>query len=141
MSNIYKVSENLYFAKILSGEDLLLALKNIAKKANVDIGFVQGIGALAKAKIGIYKEGEYEQIEIKPLKNRVLEVASLQGNIVKGGDGKYYPHVHIVLGRSKGETYAGHVLKGCIVQPFIEMFLYGGTLKANLIREFNHRWL
>ncbi len=140
MEAIFRLAENVFYIKLGKGVDLLESLKDLLSKTGFEIGYITGIGGLEKAKIGIFRGTGYDEIHVEPLENHVLEVASLQGNFVKSPSGEYFPHLHIVIARSEKEVYGGHVLKGCIVNPFLEVFVHAFPGKANVIAEFKHRW-
>jgi len=80
--------KNTIFVKIPQGEDPLRYLERL----DLDAGFFIGIGGLDYAKIGVFDGRQYRTIEVTPLPNYILEVLSITGNIVKGEDGKLYPH-------------------------------------------------
>jgi len=140
MGVILQLSDNVFFIKLGKGEDILESLKKLLPKTGFEIGFVTGIGGLEKARIGVFRGDSYDEITVEPLEGHVLEVASLQGNFAKSPSGEYYPHLHIVVVKYEREVYGGHVLKGCIVNPFLEIFVHAFPGKANVIAEFKHRW-
>ncbi len=140
MSRLFSLTESIYYVKLLKGEDLLKELRKLLPQTGLELGFITGIGGLERAKIGIFKGNGYDEVIIEALKGHVLEAASLIGNFVRAPNGEYYPHLHAVIARSKGEVYAGHVLEGCIVDPFLEIFIYALPGKTDVISEFKHRW-
>ncbi|WP_062661809.1 PCC domain-containing protein [Aeropyrum camini] len=54
-------------------------------------------------------------------RTRVIEVASLAGNILKTSEG-YNVHLHVTLGTSPRESVAGHLVRG-VAKPFMEVFI------------------
>jgi predicted DNA-binding protein with PD1-like motif len=51
-----------------------------------------------------------------------VEVLALLGDIALESDGKPVVHTHVVLGRSEGQTWGGHLL-AAIVSPTLELFV------------------
>jgi len=133
------VKRVLYF-KLKEGEDLLKTVEKVLEENEVDFCIIKGIGGLSKGKLGVFipSEKRYKEVEIEGSEG-IVEVASLLGNSIKGEDGKPHPHLHAVL--SNGEkVVAGHVLEGCRIKPFIELFILeieNGDKVRNL---FEHRW-
>ena len=140
MVKVYKLTENMFFIKMVSGEELISSLKKALTIIDKSFGIIFGLGALKKANIGYFRANKYHVVSVKA-KNNVLEVGILNGNFVKGPDGLYYPHLHIVIGEFNGETYSGHVLEGCIVHPLLEIFVNTLPATADVIKEFSHRWI
>ena len=106
------------FARLYENEDLLDAVASASKQANISAGFFTIIGTLKKAKIGFYRDGNYEPIEmIKP-----LEIASCIGNICLKEKAPI-AHAHIVVSDEKGQTFGGHVLPGCLISVTGELML------------------
>ena len=140
MGAVFQLSDNVFYVKLEKGEDVLESIRNLLPKTEFEIGFITGIGGLERARVGIFRGKDYDEVAVEPLEGHVLEVASLQGNFVKSPSGEYYPHLHIVVVKHSREVYGGHVLRGCIVNPFLEIFVYALPGKANVIAEFRHRW-
>ena len=106
------------FARLSEDEDLLRAVTLRAKQARITAGFFILIGALKKAKLGFYREGEYKPIEI----SEPLEIASCIGNIsVK--EEELVVHAHLSVSNERGEAFGGHLLPGCVVSVNAELVL------------------
>src|SRR3972149_2804079 len=98
------------FARFVEGEDLLETIKQVAENAKVSSGFFYLIGTLKKAKMGFYREGKYETIEM----NQPLEIVSCLGNISLKDD-KPFAHAHIAVSDEEGKVFGGHAMPGCII--------------------------
>jgi len=121
------------FARLLEDEDLLDTVTRVAAKAKVSAGFFLLIGTLKTAKLGFFREGDYETIEI----NEPLEIVSCMGDIsVK--EGKVFAHAHAAVSDEKGRVVGGHVMPGCIVGVTGELVLVE-TVGIKLLRKFDKK--
>ncbi len=120
--------------KIPKGADLIDYLRNKIKGDNLVGGFIFGIGAFEEARIGIYRDGNYDVIEVRSRNSYVIEVVSLAGNYLRVGDDVNI-HLHVGLARSHNEFYGGHLIKAT-VNPFLEVFLIE---VGDLSKIFTHR--
>lgn len=120
-------------ARLLENEDLLDSIARVAVEAKVSAGFFFLIGTLKTAKLGFFREGRYEAIEMK----RPLEIVSCLGNIsVK--DGKVFAHAHAAVSNEEGKVFGGHVMPGCVIGVTGELVLVE-ALGINLTREFDRK--
>lgn len=106
------------FARLYEDEDLLEAIASVSKQAKISAGFFTLIGTLKKAKIGFYRDGNYEPIEIFG----PLEVVSCIGNISLK-EKMPIAHAHLVVSDEKGQTFGGHTLPGCLISVTGELML------------------
>jgi len=121
----------LVFARLIEGEDLLETVTKAAGKAKVSAGVFFLIGTLKKAKMGFFREGKYETIEM----NQPLEIVSCLGNIsVK--ENKIFAHAHIAVSDDRGRVFGGHVMPGCIIGATGELVLIK-ALNLKLLRKFD----
>lgn len=119
------------FARLSENEDLLEMITEAAVKAKVSTGFFQLIGTLKTAKLGFFREGKYETVEMK----QPLEIVSCVGNIsVK--EGKAFAHAHIAVSDERGAVYGGHVMPGCLIGVTGELMLIQ-TKGIQLLRKFD----
>ena len=123
----------LVFARFVEDEDLLETITRVAERANVSAGFFFLIGTLKKAKIGFFREGKYEPIEM----NQTLEIVSCSGNVsIK--ENKVFAHAHIAVSDDKGRVFGGHVMPECIIGTTGELVLTEAQ-NIKLLREFDER--
>lgn len=106
------------FARLYEDEDLLEAIASASKQAKISAGFFTLIGTLKRAKIGFYRDGNYEPIEIAG----PLEIVSCIGNISLK-EKKPIVHAHLVVSDEKGQTFGGHTLLGCLISVTGELML------------------
>ena len=94
------------------GADLLDGISEICTKNNIQFGWLQGLGAVQKARIGFYDQvkKEYHFLDLP----EPLEITQLTGNISLK-DGSPMVHAHATLADSSGKAYGGHLAPGTIV--------------------------
>jgi len=122
------------FARLLENEDLLEAISNTAKKTRITAGFFILIGTLKEAKLGFYRQGKYEPIQI----DEPVEIVSCIGNISLKEEKDLVVHAHVSVSDEKGQVFGGHVLPGCIVAATAELMLVEAA-DAKLQREFDEK--
>ena len=105
-------------ARLKRGEDLQKEILRIVEERKVSSGCLMVIGALEKAKFGIFINGEYKA----NTKEGPLEIISCMGNIAEDEKGKII-HVHITVADEKGDAYGGHLMEGCIIHPTAELVI------------------
>jgi len=120
--------------KIPRGSYVHEYIRSIVKSSRLRGGFIFGIGALAKAEIGVYTGKEYVVERIEAPENRVIEVAPMMGNYVVY-NGRVSVHIHATLSLGDGRVYSGHLVKG-LVNPFIEALVIE---VGDLTSIFGHR--
>ena len=101
-----------FMGKLSHGGDLLEEITNICRKVNIQLGRVEALGAVQKARLAFYNQQaqEYQFFSI----NQSLEITKLIGNIsLKDGDP--FVHAHITLADKTGKTYGGHLASGTVV--------------------------
>jgi predicted DNA-binding protein with PD1-like motif len=113
-------------ARCEPGDDLYQCLAQLVKERGVRAVHFQVIGAVSRAKVGIFEHGRYEWLEHAG----VLEISSCLGNVAVK-EGESFVHCHAVFTDDKGTVLAGHVSEGCIVEPTAEIHLtvYEGEVK------------
>ncbi len=89
------------FVRLERGEEVLSCLENLRDEYDIENGFLQGIGAVDKVKLGNYdvEEQEYREEEFVGS----FEVPGFSGNI---GPDKI--HTHITVSDSSFSPLAGH---------------------------------
>jgi predicted DNA-binding protein with PD1-like motif len=122
------------FARFFENDDVAESIKKAVEESSVKAGALILIGALKKAVLGCYKQGEYVNTELKGH----LEIASCMGNIAHDEKGETIIHAHIVVSNEKGEAFGGHLMKGCLVGPTAELVIIEAT-DLNLERIFDEK--
>jgi len=121
------------FARFFENEDLLRAVTQVATKARIHAGFFILIGTLKSAKLGFFREGRYETIEMR----QPLEIVSCVGNISMK-EGKVFAHAHVAVSDEKGRAFGGHVMPGCIIGATGELILVE-TSGIGLLRKLDEK--
>lgn len=105
-------SKDIVMGKLGHGCDLLEELTQVCVDRGVELGRVQALGAVKKARVGFYDQTDraYQFLEL----DQQLEIAQLVGN-VSLKDGKPFVHAHITLSDDKGHAYGGHLAPGTVV--------------------------
>ena len=113
-TNVQKV----IIARCDEGEDLYLSLTDLVAEHKVASAHFQVMGALERARVGIFEDGTYIWIE----EDDTLEISSCIGNVALK-DGKPFVHCHGIFTGLDGLVVAGHVSQGCIVSPTAEIHM------------------
>ena len=109
------------FAVVLeAGEEVTACLQAFVDQENLTAAQLTAIGAFSDAVLA-YFDWERKQYLPIPVIEQV-EVASLNGDVAIGPDGKRALHIHLVLGRRDGSALAGHLTKAH-VRPTLEVII------------------
>jgi hypothetical protein len=103
-----------------TGEEVVSALTDFAKKNNIYGAHFTAIGAFSDAGIGYFDWQKKDYVN-NPVDEQV-EVVSLIGDIAID-EGKPKVHAHVVVGKSNGTTLGGHLLEAH-VRPTLELVLH-----------------
>lgn len=97
---------NKYVIRMDRGEEIVETLKKFCKDQKITLGWINGIGAVDKARIGLFKtdDKQYNSTEL----TGSYEITSLFGNI-STMKGEVYLHLHINLSDAEYKTYGGHL--------------------------------
>jgi uncharacterized protein len=118
---LHEASGKRTFALILQkGDEAMRCLQDFALKERLGGAQVTAIGAFSSAKLAFF-DWQTKAYQGIPVEEQV-EVASLNGDIAVGPDGKPSVHVHAVLGRRDGTAMAGHLQEGH-VRPTLEIII------------------
>ena len=105
-------SQGVFMGKLRFGGDLLEELTDVCRKNSVQLGRVQALGAVRKARIGFYDQ-ETRTYQFATL-DRPMEIVNLTGN-VSLKDGEPFVHAHVTLADETGDACGGHLAPGTIV--------------------------
>lgn len=107
----YFRSDNQICARLDVGDEISSSILAIAKKENISLASISGIGATDNADIGVFdmNTGTYDVHTY----TGVHEITSLVGNLTTK-DGEPYSHLHITLAGKDGSIVGGHLLRGVI---------------------------
>jgi len=124
-----------YIGQFSYQSDLLLALNDLCRQKNIRLGVFSVIGALTKAELGYYDQGNQKYVKCVSL-DKKLEITSCLGN-VSLKDEEIFIHAHVTLADHTGQCYGGHLMPGAIIyvaEYYLEE-LTGGELKRSRDQE------
>jgi len=126
-----KKVDSTYVLSIKDKAGIKAALMDFVTQNHISAGSITGIGAVNEATLRFFNPAtkKYTDKEFK----EQMEIANLTGNI-STKDGKPYLHVHITLGNSSYNAYAGHLLDAKIRGAGE---LYISPLDATIERKFS----
>ena len=113
MANMKKVEPGeLFMGKLTYGSDLLEEITEICRNRNVQLGRIEGLGAVQRARLGFYDQQsrEYQFFVLE----KPLEITKLVGNVSLKDDNPFV-HAHITLADETGNAYGGHLAGGTVV--------------------------
>jgi predicted DNA-binding protein with PD1-like motif len=109
------------FVLILArGDEVLSALAAFAHDVKVVNASFVAIGAVRDPEVGWFDvtRKEYKAMSLA----EQMEVLSLAGDIALAESGQPFVHAHVVLGRSDGSAWGGHLLRAT-VSPTLEVYV------------------
>jgi predicted DNA-binding protein with PD1-like motif len=109
-----------YVLRFFHGEEIVAGLTAFCRERSLTAGWVNGLGALARAELGYY------DLETRTYIRRTfeedLELAPLMGNVSRLDGGPFF-HLHATLGRKDFGAYAGHLFLG-VAGATVEVALF-----------------
>ena len=113
MAIIKKVTPRaLFMGKLSHGSDLLEEITAICRQENIQLGRVEALGAVQKARLGFYDQQTHEYRFI--VLDQHLEITKLMGN-VSLKDNNPFVHAHITLADKEGHAFGGHLAPGTLI--------------------------
>ena len=104
--------KEVFMGRLSHGGDLLEEISNMCLKENIQLGWIEALGAVKKARLAFYDQDKHEYqffVIDKP-----LEITKLAGN-VSLKDGHPFIHAHITLADRAGNAYGGHLAPGTVI--------------------------
>ncbi|MGH9962961.1 MAG: PPC domain-containing DNA-binding protein, partial [Pyrinomonadaceae bacterium] len=116
------------------GDEVVSSLTHFARERQLNASDFSGIGACARVTLGLFEleRKDYKRIHI----DEQVEVMSVLGNITLNEKGEPKVHGHMVVGKSDGVAYGGHLFEAH-VRPTLELFLVEHPLQ--LQRKMNEQ--
>lgn len=112
-----------YGSKILirldPGEEVTAGIGEVCKAESVRLGVVSGIGAVDRAKVGLFKPDTKEYVGT--VLEKPYEVTALMGNVSEM-NGELYLHLHITLADVDHNAFGGH-LNEAVVSATAEIWI------------------
>lgn len=107
----YRRFENHYVIRLDRGEDIVTQLKELAKKEEIKLATLSGLGACGKVTAGVFETANKTYKSYTFEGN--LEIVSLGGTITTM-KGEVYTHFHISVSDENGNVYGGHLNEAII---------------------------
>ena len=128
----YRKFGECYYIRMDRNDEIISTILEICKKENIRSATFSGIGGCKDAEIQTFipETGSFEEQRISGM----LELVSLNGNVVTGENNTCYHHTHAVFSYKDGERHcmaAGH-MKSITVLYTAEIELHpvpGGTIR------------
>ena len=99
--------------RLRRGDDLLLAIKNIAAEEHIELAAIlSGVGCISKGRIR-----DSSGVTIRDI-TEPCEIVSLNGTV-----SEKRCHIHIALSKEDLSTIGGHLVEGCIINTTCELVL------------------
>jgi uncharacterized protein len=101
------------------GDEVVDVLRTFASEQQLLASHFTAIGALSDVVLGFFDRDkrEYKRIPV----SEQVELLSLTGDITLQA-GLFQVHAHVVVGKSDGSAYGGHLLEGHVF-PTVELIL------------------
>ena len=122
----YKKFDNFIAVRLDKGDSTMSSLLFVAKKENITLASIQGIGATDDFEVGVFDLEKSEYDHIRYTGNH--EINSLVGNLTTK-DGEPYLHLHITATSKDGKVVGGHLFDAKISLT-AEIFLITANGKA-----------
>ncbi|MEA2071434.1 MAG: PPC domain-containing DNA-binding protein [Asgard group archaeon] len=112
MKSMEMHQQKIHLLKLEKGEELLTKILEYVSEKKIVAGYLTGIGALDKGKIGYFDVAKKKYLH-NPFEK--MELLSCTGNIAINKDTKEpIIHIHIILGDAKGNCIGGHLVEGYV---------------------------
>ena len=131
----YRKYDKTYYVRCDKDDEIIGCLLDICRKEKITSAVYSGIGGCCQAEIQTFipEEGAFETQELEGM----LELVSMNGNVISDDDGNLYHHTHAAFSYKKNGAHCmngGH-LKSATVLYTGEIELrpvIGGTIKRKM---------
>ncbi len=106
----YRKYNNTYYIRVDKNEEIINTIIDICRKEGIISAIFSGIGGCKQAEIQTFipESGTFETETLSGM----LELVSLNGNVITDDDGKYFHHTHAMLtykNKSEHKVSGGHI--------------------------------
>ena len=106
----YKKIGETYYVRMDRGDEIISNLLDICRKESIPSAIFSGIGGCSSAELQVFipETGSFETEQL----GGMLELVSLNGNVVSGDNGQLYHHTHALFSFKKGGQHGmagGHL--------------------------------
>lgn len=116
-----------YAVRIETGEEIVAALTEFARRENVRAGLISGLGAVGECELGFFVGSTREYVRRSFTGEH--EIGALTGNFSEL-DGEPFPHCHVVIAGEDLAARTGHLFRGVVtVACEVQVVTDTGVLK------------
>ena len=109
-----------YVLVLSQGDPVQAAIAAFANEHHIVDAHFSAIGAVRDPEVAWFDESR-KQYKAMALREQ-MEVLTLSGDVTVGVDGQPVVHTHLVLGRSDGEAWGGHLVEAT-ASPTLELYV------------------
>jgi len=104
-----KIGET-YYVRMDRGDEIISNILDVCRKESISSAIFSGIGGCSNAELQVFipESGSFETEKIEGM----LELVSLNGNVVSGDDGQLYHHTHALFSFKGGTRDVDNIVGG-----------------------------
>ena len=106
----YKKIGETYYVRMDRGDEIIGNILEICRKESIPSAIFSGIGGCSSAELQVFipETGSFETEQLEGM----LELVSLNGNVVSGDDGQLYHHTHALFSFKGGNRDVDNIVGG-----------------------------
>lgn len=106
----YKKIGETYYIRMDRGDEIIGNILEVCRKESIPSAIFSGIGGCSNAELQVFipETGSFETEQLEGM----LELVSLNGNVVSGDDGQLYHHTHALLSFKGGNRDVDNIVGG-----------------------------
>ena len=106
----YKKIGETYYVRMDRGDEIIGNILEICRKEAIPSAIFSGIGGCSSAELHVFipETGSFETEQLEEM----LELVSLNGNVVSGDDGQLYHHTHALFSFKGGNRDVDNIVGG-----------------------------
>ena len=106
----YKKIGETYYIRMDRGDEIIGNILEICRKESIPSAIFSGIGGCSNAELQVFipETGSFETEQLEGM----LELVSLNGNVVSGDDGQLYHHTHALFSFKGGNRDVNNIVEG-----------------------------
>ena len=106
----YKKIGETYYVRMDRGDEIISNILDVCRKESISSAIFSGIGGCSNADLQVFipESGSFETEKIEGM----LELVSLNGNVVSGDDGQLYHHTHALFSFKGGTRDVDNIVGG-----------------------------
>ena len=106
----YKKIGETYYIRMDRGDEIIGNILEICRKESIPSAIFSGIGGCSNAELQVFipETGSFETEQLEGM----LELVSLNGNVVSGDDGQLYHHTHALFSFKGGNRDVDNIVGG-----------------------------